>query len=96
MMNNLTRRIEKLEKNITDQSVTAVAEDGQQIRIRRANLLPLATAAFRRRYAEIDDAEPMPVSRFDSQLDHLKSVGLRSASEPLLQVAVDVLRTGDR
>jgi hypothetical protein len=94
-MNKFKGRIEKLERVISDNSIHAVAEDGQQIRIRRANLLPLTVAAFRRRYSELE-SETMPESRFDSQLDHLKRVGVSSTAEPLLGVAVDALRAGQR
>jgi hypothetical protein len=90
-MNNLTQRLEKLEKNVTDQSIQASTADGQNIRLRRDNLLPLVTAAMRRRYAEIEDL-PMPASRFDDRLDLIKRSGVISP-EPMLNLASDVLRT---
>lgn len=88
-MNNLLRRIEKLESKVTDQSVSVQTEAGQRIRLRRDSILPLTCAAFRRRYAEIEGMQ-QPVSPFDAKLDLLRA-GARS-SEPLLGVAIDVLR----
>jgi hypothetical protein len=88
-MNSLLRRIVQLEGKVTDQSITAQTEAGQRFRIRRDSILPLAVAAFRRRHAEIEGMQ-QPVSPFDAKLDLLRA-GARS-SEPLLGVAIDVLR----
>lgn len=90
-MNGLRKRVEKLEKNTHDQSILATTEDGQQLRLRRNNLLPLTVASFRRRWAAIE-GEEMPVSPFDERLDYLKRAGVRSTSEPLIEIAVDCLR----
>ena len=90
-MKRFNSRFVKLEKAIGAQSVTVTTESGQQIRLRRDNVLPLTTAAFRRRYAQIE-GEAMPCSRFDKTLDHLQRAGIGSTSEPLLSIAVDILR----
>jgi hypothetical protein len=90
-MNRFNSRLVKLEKGISEQSITALTEDGAPFRLRRQSVLPLALAAFRRRYAQLE-GEPMPVSRFDERLEHLKRAGIASTSEPLLSIAVDILR----
>jgi hypothetical protein len=91
-MSDLKKRLAKLEKGVTSQSITAISEDGVQIRIRRDSLLGLTCAAFRRRYCEIE-GEPLPESQFDAKLELLKRAGAITSSEPLLCVAADVLRT---
>jgi hypothetical protein len=93
-MSDLQKRLEKIEKNISVQSITATTEDGQPLRIRRQSILPLTVASFRRRYAAIE-GEAMPVSPFDERLDYLKRVGAISTSQPLLEIAVDCLRRND-
>jgi hypothetical protein len=90
-MNGFKKRVERLEKDIRDQSITARDEDGEQIRLRRHSLLPLTVAAFRRRYAQIEGL-PAPISPLDARLDHLKRVGVSYTSEPLIGLACDVLR----
>jgi hypothetical protein len=87
---NANARLNRLEKGLSDHSTIAVAEDGQQIRIKRDDMLPLTTAAFRRRYAEIE-GQPIPESRFDAKLDFIKRFAVRCTA-PLVEVISGVLR----
>jgi hypothetical protein len=88
---NYKTRMEKLERNIHITSCTATDESGRPFRIRRDDILGLACASFRRRYAEIE-GEPQPVHRLDATLDALKLAAPISSPEPLLIIAQETLQ----
>lgn len=90
---SLRKRLEKLERQLRVEAVDLLLDNGEVLHIRRRDVLKIATAGMRRRYAEIE-GQPQPESSFDQQLDLLSRIASPPANQPLLALACALLDRG--